>query len=86
MSKKLSKVKSISVKTSEYTKDWETKWNYFQVWRVMVRDDGTESIVLEDVVKNYLKPLLWEKFEGWLNVYSKKEETVDDWAGEMLPF
>lgn len=88
MSKRLVKSKPISVKTSEYQKEWQTKGNYFQIGRLMTWDDWSESIALEDIVKNYLKPLLGEKFEWWLSVYNKPEESADPTYpdGGELPF
>ena len=76
-------MKSISVATGSYVKNWETKNNYETIGVIIEKSDGKQSIKFNPIVTNYLKQLFGEKFEWWANIFEKKEKQDER---EELPF
>jgi len=74
----MTKQQNISVVTSEYTRDWETKWRRTNIGKLITKDDWKQFIALDDWVSNFLRLPLWKKFEWLLNVAPPKDQESDE--------
>ena len=48
----------LSTATGEYMKDGDTKKTYSNIGRLTLKEDGKHYIKLDDMLVNYLKPLM----------------------------
>ena len=79
--------KTVSVVVDNYEKDWKKKNVYFRIWQVFEKD-WKESIKLDKVLENYLKPLFWQDFKWWFNIFDNQESNTKETqsSDEDLPF
>lgn len=83
-------MKTISVITGQYEKNWETKKQYSNIWVVFEKENWKMSIKFEPIVANYLKLLFWANFDWWASIYEKDNnkpmtDKLPEWD-EWMPF
>ena len=59
---------TVSLPTGEYVKDGQTKKTYSNVWALRIKEDGKISLKFDDIVANYLKPIMGKNFGWFMNV------------------
>lgn len=77
----------LSTATGEYQKDWETKKTYSSIGKLTLKEDGKHYIKLDDMIVNYLKPLMWSKFDGFVSMFIEQPRGWEtSTQSEDLPF
>lgn len=64
------KTDKVLVGTSTYTnKEGQEKSNWFEIGKVVTKDDGKKFFAFSDVMANYLKPLFGNDWNGIAGVF-----------------